>query len=184
MAAFVIINGVTYELHGLLTPVGQPLPEIPEETGVEIPLAMTAPSSGGFTASASSEYSESGTTASAWKAFDAIIGSGWSLGWSSTAKATSGAPQTISLLFSEPKTVYSYKMKIRNDVNTLSPISWVVEALSNGVLVQVGSASSQSWSNGEEKTFNLDTPGVYSGLRWRCADSGTLCQIQRIRLFS
>jgi hypothetical protein len=184
MAAFVIINGVTYELHGVLTPVGQPLPELPIQTGVEIPLALSGPSSGGFSVSASSEYAEGGTVAAAWKAFDGAAGAGWASGWSSTAKATPAAPQLISIQFDALKPVYSYKLQIRSDANSLAPVAWIVEALSNGDWVQVGTVSGQAWSNGEEKTFPLQTPGIYAGLRWRCTDSGTLCQIQRIRVFS
>lgn len=189
MGTFVTINGVTYQLHGVLTPVDQipppPPPVIPAQDNQEWTPTMAANSSGGYVASATSEYSESGTTASAFKAFNGMSGSGWASGWSSSFQATTGAPQILTLALPQAKALYTYSVKIRSDANTLAPLSWVLEGYDGSAWQSIHVVSGLSWENGDEKSFIVAAPpGVYVGYRWRITSSGVFCQVDQIRLFS
>lgn len=180
MAAFVQIDGKLYELNGVLTPVEQ----MPPQAGQEVALCMSSSSSGGFTASATTEYAESGVVGAAWRAFDGVAGAGWATGWSSAARATVSTPQILTLLFAAPTAISSYKLQIRSDANNLAPTDWVVEGLLGTTWTQLASSAGLTWTNGEEKTFSVTAPGVLAGLRWRFTGSGVLCQVQRIRIFA
>lgn len=187
MSVFVNIGGVIHTASGTLTLVGQEpptTPTLPSRDDVEITPTLSSASSGGFTASATSEYYESGVTGSAFKAFNKVNGSGWSVGWSSTAKATTGAPQTLQIDLPVAKPCYSYALTGRSDSNALCPVSWTFEGWDGSAWCVMHTVTGATWANGETKNYTVTTPGIYSRFRWRIVDSGALCQVAEAKIFS
>lgn len=179
MTLYVNLNGAIHEASGLLALTVDVAP-----APTDIVPALTANVSAGCVASASSEYSESGITGSAYKAFDRGDGSGWANGWSSAAQATPSAPQVLTIELPTSKVCNTYSMKIRSDVNFLSPTAWIMEGWNGTAWVEIHSVDGLSWANGETKNYTVTAPGAYSRYRWRIIASGALCQIDEIRMFS
>jgi hypothetical protein len=191
MPVFVSIGGVIHELSGVVSASASPPPPPPApppapsgRTGEEITVLMTGATSKGFTASATSEYGEGPTTAAAWKAFDGITGSGWSIGWSSSAKATVAAPQCLQLDLPTAKKVFSYKLRNRSDANNLAPTAWVFEGWDGSAWQSLHTVSGVWWGFGQVKSFDTTTQGSFTRYRWRFTDSGPLCQVAEAKLFS
>jgi hypothetical protein len=188
-------NNVQYEISGTgsAVPLTPPPPDppppppggVPPENGAEITPTLTANADGGFIASASSEYVESGIVAAAFKAFNKVASSGWAYGWSSTAEATPSAPQWLALQFPVPKACYKYHVRIRADTATLAPRAWTFEGYDGSSWVALHAVSGLSWSNGENKIFSVAAPGVYGAYRLRITASDPIyCQIDEFRMFS
>jgi hypothetical protein len=185
MSVFININGVIHEASGDLSIALDTDPAtLPAQNHADVTPVLNANSCNSYLASATSEYSESGTTASAFKAFNNVSGSGWQNGWSSTAQATAAAPQILELDLPALQVVYSYSVKIRSDANTMAPFAWALEGWDGSAWVAVQNVSGLTWVNGELKTFTVTTPGIFGRYRWRITDSGPLCQIDEIRIYS
>lgn len=161
-----------------------PPPSIPVANGQALIPLMTGPTTSGIAISATSEYSESGITASAWRACDGVLGPGWYHGWSSSAKATSVAPQDWIIQFGNAVPVYGGEITIRSDANTLAPISGTFDAFDGANWIILHAFSNLAWSNGETKTFTVAPTNLYSRYRFRWIDSGPLCQIVDLQLRS
>lgn len=183
MAVYANINGVIHELAGVVsaTPVSS---DVPARDDAEVTSLMTSQNSAGFVASASSEYAEGGVSAKAWKAFSGVGGSGWANGWSSTAKPTPAAPQFLQLDLPSAKPVYSYRLTIRTDANSLAPSAWIFQGWDGSVWHDLHSVTGQTWTNGETKEFQTQSQGNYSRYRWLVSDGGALVQLAKARLFS
>lgn len=178
MTVYVNVGGVIHTATGTLT-----IAETPSKTPI-VPM-MTGASQSGFVVSATSEYSESGTTASAWKAFNGVTGNGWAVGWSSTAAATGGSPQVLQVDLPEVQTCTSYTLTNRSDANTVAPTAWEFQGwTSGGGWVTLDTQAAVSWANGEVKEFNITTPGAYLHYRWRFTGSGALCQVAEAQLWA
>ncbi len=209
MSIFCTIGGVAYQLDGSLTasvivnpPVTTPPPTtVPPATTIGPPITTPPPSSGsgvdfvpalisnsssGYVVSATSEYSEGGITAAAYKAFNKVQpGSGWGNSWSSATRASTSVPQILKIILPSPSTCSAYKIKIRDDSVALSPIAWIFRGLrTDGQWMTIHEKSNVIWSEGETKTFASDSADQFSAFEWVITDSGVLCQIGELSLLS
>jgi hypothetical protein len=186
MTVYVNVNGVIHTASGRLTlaSVPKPAPSLPPRNNAEITPTLSAPTGGGHTAFATSEYSEAGITAAAWRAFNKQTGNGWAVGWSSTSQPSASAPQILQIDMPAAAPCYSYNLTNRSDANTLCPNTWTFEGWNGSAWSVLHSANSISFADGETKAFNVTSPGVYSKYRWCVTAGGALCQIAEARVFS
>lgn len=163
-----VIGGVTYGLYGSLT--ATPI------TGGEFTPVMTGPVTGQWAASATSEYTESGSTGSAWRALTPGNNPTWMDRWCSAA----AAPQAWTLQSSVPFQLSAVHLLCRPDANTLQPTH--VQLLADGVVVYDSGSTPLSWVAGEEKALVFPTT-VLSRLDVRCLAGGALCSF-KAKLFA
>lgn len=158
-----------------------PPPNLPPQNGQNITPLMTGPTTGGWTFSATSEYTESGVTASAWKAANGSAPSAlWQNGWSSAVAPSVSSPQTLSIRNTQQFAIYSVGLRVRTDL-ALLPVACKIQDTAGNVLL---SLSSISWPTNSQ-TFVLTTPALVTGLDIVfTASSGSLVQVDEISLFS
>jgi hypothetical protein len=182
---YVNVNSTIYSASGVLELVGEvlpaPTPTLPARNYANVTPVLTANSSAGCVASASSEYSEGGVTASAYKAFNGVTGSGWANGYSSAVVAP---PHWLMLELAAPVPIYSFDWKIRTDANTLAPIDAEFLAWNGSEWVSLYTTANLAWANGERKGADVAVPGIYSKIKMWIGASGPLCQIDELRIFS
>ena len=126
----------------------------------------TAASTGGNTASASSEF---GASYAAWKAFDKSTGTKWN--------NSSGSTGWLQYQFGSAKTIASYTMQAYSTETTRAPNSWTLLGSNTGAFsgeqVTLDTRSGQTWSTSEIKTFTISSPGSYTYYRINItADNG------------
>jgi hypothetical protein len=171
----VTIDGQTYSLSGEVTATLL-------AASTEITPAMTGPTTGQWSVSATSEYSESGQTASAWKACTAGNQPTWTDKWSSAAQATPSVPQVWTLQSSQQFQISSLHLISRPDATSLEPSSLqIIDNTTGAILVDSG-PNPLSWAAGEEKVFAFATTTTES-ISVRVTNSGALCQF-KVRAFS
>lgn len=179
MSVTTTIGGLIYNLSGDLTATLV----ANSTTGTDVTPDMTGPTTDQWTISATSEYTESGQTANAWKACTPGNEATWTDKWSSAAQATASSPQVWTLQSSAPFQVSSLHLISRPDANTLEPLNFqLIDNTNNGNVLYDSGSTPLTWQDGEEKSFAFTTT-VTQSISVRVTDSGSLCQF-KVRLFS
>lgn len=152
------------------------------DTGNLIP-AMTGPSSGGFTASASSEgtSAQTGNTSTypAWQAFDSSPNTEWRAG-------TGGGGDWLQIQFDQPRIVNGYYIQASSEVERMSqsgpdlltpgglraPRSWTVQGSSNGTTWTTlhTKAGVTGWGDGERRYYTFSNDEAFTYYRLDVSD--------------
>lgn len=170
-----VINGVLCDVAGQVNIAVSAPPTLPPRNNLPIIPKMTGQTTGGFTAFSTTAYDG---IALAWKSrSENPVTNQWqNLASSQAQVVSSGAPHEHGFLFDGPHAVYSVTRTPRSDTGALSPLTWVVEVYDGVQWIVDGPISYSGWTAGTPKTHDLQTPGIYYGVRDRVTSSGALSQ--------
>lgn len=150
---------------------------------VDLVPALTSNSAGGYVVSATSEYSESGQTASAYKAFDRVVDGNWNTTWNAGGVATVSAPKILTIETPSAIEIKMYSVQIRLLANTLCPKAWKLQGWDGSAWVDIHTASKPSWYDGEIQPYMISSSAAYSKHRLYITDSGVQCEIAEVRFY-
>lgn len=138
----------------------------------DIMPAMTSGTTDGVTVTASTN-NPSSSDRDGWEAFDNNNGSTTEDIWHST---TADPDKTLEIDFGEETAVSGYKIRSGNSSGHADdgPHDFTFEGSDNGSdWTELDAQSSQTWTTGETKEYNMDSAHVYRYFRLNCSGQGT-----------